>query len=278
MKNLFFLLSVMLPLTLLGDSTPQGKTHLFSACMEIRNLGLFNEETMACFPWLRQAVAEKLCETRVRRYTDLSKVGFGTGFEGYGVELRSPAEFLEMNELARRIHMAEFWASINKWREENCDNEPTAASTQDELLEPWREVYERLPQSLVAPWRSCWKYLLATTAPGFQPGGARCFVEVSDDPGGEGETISFTLRVDPVSWFDAKTRLQQSLETQGVDCGKKVWRKGKRLKNTRPNVLKCRRLGRSAVYIRAVTGKGTCEAELPELAEIDWRDQCEGRE
>lgn len=261
--------------TALGGSPAPAQGDLFLECLEIRKTGLFNQATMGCFPWLREAVTEKLCEAPLAHHGLASWVGFGIGFEVYGVEMLDSLDFANRSVEAQRQYLEVLGARRQRWTARNCASRGALSVEFAELREIWQAVYEKLPRSLVGPWKACWEFLAPPEPSEAGSGGARCFVEGSYDVTGEGETVVLSVRLDPTHWIDANTRLTRDLETEGVDCGEKAWREGKKLSNTELSRLECRRRGRAAVRFRVVTSQGACQAELPELTEVDWRNRCE---
>ncbi len=227
---------------------------LFTSCQETLRRGVFNAESLACFPQLMSPLEDLLCATTFTTHRDLNDLGFGYGTpvlgqnlgEGYGVD---PL-------LAQR------------WKHGHCAGSPTR--TVKETVDLRDRAFSLLPASLAGPWRSCREYF--DVGPYTR---LRCHLSGSYDLTGEGETVRFEAAHSPVGSMDFGTRLKEDLEVRGADCGGEAWRAGSGISSRGPRRLSCRRQGRSAVSFRLVTGRGHCEVRLPELTELPWEAHCE---
>lgn len=239
------------------------------ACRELLHRGVFNRETLTCFPEVAAAVDERLCVARFRTHQQANLVGFGYGTTVFLTPLVRPLEQGFKGFSA---------AAVASWKTRHCaGNLPRIADGNplrwEQAVAGWGDLYDRLPTSLAGPWLLCMESMQAAPESYFT-GAPRCFLDGSFDLSGEDEEIRFTAWSPAEGWFDLGARLTADLEVEGADCSGREWRKGSRISSTRARSLLCRRRGRSAVRIRLATGDGSCERSLPELTAAPWRELC----
>lgn len=231
-------------------------------CRAIEDRGIFNRETLACFPEIATAVEDRLCEAGFWTHYEANFSGFGYGSQVFGQVL-----------LSRRHGLNAFDRSKTAaWKTKHCrETADRKALTWSAVVDWWGDLYDRFPPSLIGPWRSCWKL----GSEGWQgEGGLRCYLSGSYDVSGENEEIRFTAWNSPDAWLDFGARLRADLVVAGADCGGEEWPAGSRISSNSARVLTCRRRGRSAVRVKLVTGEGECERSLPELTAPPWRELC----
>lgn len=232
-------------------------------CSAIRDRGIFNSETLACFPEAAVAVEDRLCRTAFWTHHEANAAGFGYGSVVYGEILVRPQQLIKGFDRAK----------VAAWKAEHCrETAERNTSGWSDTLVWWNDVYARLPISLIGPWLECW----ASVSEGVrEEGSVRCYLNGAYDIEGENETVRFTAWNSPDAWLDASAWLTADLEVDGADCGGNEWRAGSRISSTAARVLECRRRGRSAVRVKLVTGEGNCIRSLPELTEPPWRELCQ---
>lgn len=229
---------------------------LAQVCLDMKRQGVFNQESLACFPEVERPLEEFLCARTFATHLQLNQLGFGYGTRVLGQTLREPY-VRAVESLDRR--------AVGRWRQDHCAGLPTRS--EQEATELWERALSQLPDSLVGPWRSCMSF--------FDPeSNVRCLLLGSFDRTGQDEVVQFEAIYSPVGSFDFGTRLKEDLIVRGADCGGEQWRAGTRISSSRSRLLRCRRRGRSAVSFRLVTGKGECEGRLPELTEPPWQVLC----
>lgn len=234
-------------------------------CVDILKRGIFNHETMACFPQIAAAVEERLCEAGFRTHNEANFAGFGYGSPIFGQILLPPEQ--------ARYGLGS--ARVAAWKVEHChETANRKALSWPAAVAWWGDLYDRLPISLVGPWRSCRESMSETMS---RERGLLCYLYGSYDLSGEDEEIRFTAWNWPDAWLDLGARLHSDLEVEGADCGGEEWRAGSRIPSGSSRVLVCRRRGRTAVRVRLVTGEGTCERRLPELTEPPWQELCQSK-
>lgn len=228
---------------------------------------MFTEASLRCFPAVAEVVETALCQDHFGRHDEANTVGFGYGTRVFGVELVDPDSGGGPSNLVPFT-----LEQISAWREGHCSgSEPRASSD-------WEAIRERLPLSLVGPWRAC-RESLGVSEQRFEKGttqGVGCVLVGSYDLTGESEMVGFEAAYSSSAWLDLTIPLQEDLYVEGADCGGEAWQEGSLLWRTRSRVLYCRRQGRSAVTMRIVTAAGTCERHLPPLTEEPWQMQCGG--
>lgn len=231
---------------------------LSQVCLETMRQGVFNQASLACFPEVEHPLEELMCATTFTAHHALNHLGFGYGTPVLGQTLReADAHVRAVEYLDRRETL--------RWRQEHCAGAPTPS--EQKATELRDRALSLLPASLVGPWRNCMDFL-------FPESSVKCLLLGSFDWTGEDEMVQFEAVHQGVDPMEFGTRLKEDLIVRGADCGGEQWRAGTRLSGSKSRLLRCRRLGRSAVYIRLVTRKGECEGRLPELTEPPWQLLC----
>lgn len=240
-----------------------GRTMPFAAavaeCKTVRDQGVFNRETLACFPQVAKAVEERLCEVDFGTHNSANWAGFSHGSPVFGQALVPGTWGVDR-------------ARVANWKAEHCrETADRTVLSPPEVVAFWGDLYARLPVSLAGPWRNCW---LSASDVWRNERGLVCDLIGAFDLDGEDGESRFAVWSLSRGWLDFGTLLRADLEVEGADCGGEEWKAGSRIPTTKTRVLECRRRGRSAVRVKLVTGAGTCERSLPELTERPWRELC----
>ncbi len=240
------------------------RSELFKVCQDTLRRGVFNAESLACFPELASPLEDLLCTNTFAHHHQLNDLGFGYGTSVLGQTLR------EADYSVRAREPLDQWAA-QRWKQEHCAGSP--ARSVQEAAELRDRAFSLLPTSLVGPWQSCRNFLHWFDLQRSREG-TRCLLLGSFDLTGEGETVQFEAEYLSDAPMGFGTSLKEDLEVRGAVCGAERWRAGTRLPNGAPRLIRCQRQGRSAVSFRLVTGTGQCEGLLPELTEPPWQEFC----
>lgn len=241
-----------------GRTAPQSVAAL--GCREVLARGVFNEESLACFPRLAAEVANRLCEAGFETHAQANLAGFGYGSLVFSDRLIDPRS--EVRGFDR--------SAVAAWKSEHCASRGAGrAVDRPQQLAWWGDLYRKLPMSLAGPWLAC-----SRAMHGAGTRGVRCILEGAYDVTGENGDVVFSAWNIPDAWLDAGARLRSDLVVEGADCGNEAWQEGSRIPSTSARILTCRRRARSAVRVQLDTGEGTCVRTLPALTEPPWRELC----
>jgi len=278
---------------------PELEQEVAGVCTRWIAEGVFNCESLACFPRVRQEVEGALCSV------DLGELWlpFAAGF-GYGARYRKldldPARVRGLPFVRYGVDPTA-WSA---WRAEHCGDTEPATSLEVgwdvgqlpkggydlcafyQAVEHTQEVFAAAraaaPRQLAEPWQRCLDFEQRCRIG--KPGGVLC--RLIGTSGEADETVYFTVlhildpdQVQPLllplplrRYFAPK--LRHDLEIVGAECEGPQWLEGMRVKGQ--HTLRCRRLGPGAVTFRLVTSKGECTETLPELGDPPWQETCSG--